>query len=60
MRRCLVSSDDNEELMRIIAEVRRARRESREQYLRQQLMIDFVAAALWIAFGLYVFQGSMR
>lgn len=55
-----MSSDDKEELKRVIAEVRQARREAREQDFRQQLMIDFVAAALWIAFGLYVFQGSMR
>jgi len=55
-----VSPDDSKDLARVMAEVRQARREARDLYQRQQLMIDLVAGAVWIAFGLYIVQGSLR
>jgi hypothetical protein len=51
-------SDDD--LLRIMAEIERGRREFREQYRRQQLMIDLVAGVLWLAFLVIAFQGAGR
>lgn len=42
-----MSPDNEAELIRVIEELRRNRREYREQYQRQQLMIDLVAFVLW-------------
>jgi hypothetical protein len=53
-------SEGDEDLMRIMAEIERGRQEAREQWRRQQLMIDFVAGAFWIAFGCYILQGAFR
>lgn len=51
-------SDDD--MLRIMFEIERGRREMREQYRRQQLMIDLVACVLWISFGILALQSVSR
>jgi hypothetical protein len=42
----------DDDLLRIMSEIERGRREMRERYRRQQLMIDLVAGVLWAVFGI--------
>ena len=47
----------DDDLLRIMSEIERGRREMREQYQRQQLMIDLVAGMVWIVLAVFVFMG---
>lgn len=53
-------SDGDDDLLRIMAEIERGRREIREQYYRQQLLVDAVAAAFLLLMGAIFLQGSIR
>lgn len=53
-------SDGDDDLLRIMAEIERGRQEARELYHRQQLMIDLVAGAFWIAFTAFILQGAFK
>lgn len=53
-------SDGDDDLLRIMAEIERGRQEARDLYYRQQLMIDLVAGAFWIAFAAFVLQDALR
>lgn len=48
---------EGDEMARIIGEIERDRREFREMYRRQQLMIDLVAGMVWIVLAVFVLMG---
>jgi hypothetical protein len=50
----------DDDLLRIMSEIERGRREMREQNHRQQLMIDLVSFVLWISFGILALQSVSR
>lgn len=54
-----MSPDSEEELMRVLNELHRNKREYRE-YLRQQLMIDILAFVLWGYAVIFMLHGVTK